>query len=395
MSTGSRRRVAACVALAMLAAGCTGPEEVNREPTPPATEQASAAAPEAGELRVRLEELFGLHAHVVAEASRTSGRAGASAGNTLEHSAEEVVAAVTAAASAEDTAASRLERAWTAYVATVERNEDSAAARRSRSRVARRLARALADVTETLEAQGVRLLLEEPLDTLRRHTAAFEREEYARAYALEREAYADMVTLGGAVAAGIIESDKERYPGPRSAGAMELQSALRQLLGEHALLAATTTRRGITASDDFAAAAAALNGNTADLSGAISSLYDGASSFEASWRDRIRILAEYAAALGDGRRRPAARARRQAERLPERVASVLEQVSAQDVEEGEATRLLRELDLALLAQAEAFSRNRFGAADEAKQEAYGAALALADIIAAAAAEQQPDAFPTQ
>ena len=392
MSTRRRRRLAACVVLGLVLVGCTRPSGVDGD----ARTAEEAHAPEAGELRIKLEELVGLHAHLVAEAGRASGRPKDAAGAALAQSAEDVAAAVTEAAGVDGDDASALERAWGAYVATVvEPGKGAGERRRSQARVARKLATQLAAVTSTLEQQGVRRLLSEPLDKLGRHADAFAKRDHDEAYELEREAYADMVTLGGAVAAGIIEGDRDRYPGPRSTGAIELHSALRQLFGEHALLTATTTRRGVVAARDFPAAAAALNGNTADLSKAVESIYDDASAFTAQWRDRIRLFAEHAAALGDGRKEDANRARGRIVRVSGRLAAMLERVSDGGIAGDDSTRVLRQLDRALLAHTEDFAAKRFDDAERAKQRAYGSAGILAEVIAAAVAQQQPDAYPSR
>jgi hypothetical protein len=53
-----------------------------------------------------------------------------------------------------------------------------------------------------------------------------------------------------------------------------LRSALTQLLGEHVELVVGALRAGVTDADDFTAAAAAVNANTADLAGAIDTLFE-------------------------------------------------------------------------------------------------------------------------
>ncbi|MPZ72225.1 MAG: hypothetical protein GEU74_03195 [Nitriliruptorales bacterium] len=394
MTTGGRPQIAAYVVAALLAAGCTDDASVDGRSTEPAIQHAVTVAPEAGELRIRLEESFGLHAHLVAEADRTSGRAGRAAAAALEQSAEEVVRAVADAADGGDAATARLEQTWATYAAGVE-GSPSRRSDRQRARAARRLAAALSQVTDRLEQQGVERLLRAPLDKLARHARSFAQRDHEQAYALEREAYAEMVTLGGAVAAGVAEDDPRRFPGPRSTGALELRSALRQILGEHALLTATATRRGMTASREFASATAALNGNTADLGNALRSFYRDAPAFEAQWRDRISVLAEYAAAVGDDRNRAARRARRQTRHEHRRIGGILERLSAGEVAEVDGVRAVRQLDTALLHQIDAFGGERFEQAERNKVQAYEAALELADLIAAAAAEQKPEDFPTE
>jgi hypothetical protein len=85
----------------------------------------------------------------------------------------------------------------------------------------------------------------------------------------------------------------------------DLQVALDQLLGEHALLAVSATQKGFDGSPDFANVAAQLDANSVALSKAIAGIY-GAPAGEQflngknMWRDHIKDFVNYTVALKKG-----------------------------------------------------------------------------------------------
>ncbi|MBO2944045.1 copper amine oxidase N-terminal domain-containing protein [Paenibacillus sp. F411] len=83
---------------------------------------------------------------------------------------------------------------------------------------------------------------------------------------------------------------------PTVKGAAEdLRSALGRLLGEHAVLALTAMQKGYDGKADFNAAAEALNGNTEDLTQAISSVYgaEAGVAFKKVWNSHIGYFVDY------------------------------------------------------------------------------------------------------
>ena len=154
------------------------------------------------------------------------------------------------------------------------------------------------------------------------------------------------------------------------------------------------TRHGAKAGPDFDAAAAALNGNTTDLSDALQSVYETpAAAFAAHWRDRIALIAEYAAALGDKRDKDAQGARTAVRRAADSVGATLAQASDDAVGPRKLAAALRKLDGALLAQTEAFVDTAPTQADAAARDAFRRALKLADLLAEGIARQRPEEFP--
>ena len=84
--------------------------------------------------------------------------------------------------------------------------------------------------------------------------------------------------------------------------AAQLRVDLDRLLAEHAFLTIEQMRSGLANSPDFAAAAAAVEGNSADVTAAIASIYGpgAADPFGDIWRSHIGYLVDYSIALRDG-----------------------------------------------------------------------------------------------
>ena len=388
----SRRRSHACAWVCVVVlAGCTGsnpsdgPDRVSETPVP--TEVPSAA----GDLRVELEALFGLHAHLTTEAIRGTKAARGAGVAAAEDAARALAEALTKAVS-DDSSADDLGDAWSEMTGAL---IEAGGGPSSDAAIDEAVTATLDLVGEGPDEEGLEDLLRAPLNALARHAESVQDKQRDKAYELARQAYAEMVTAGGAVAAGITEADPQAYPGRRNSGALELRSALRQLLGEHALLAVTVTRRGAKAAPDFDAAAAALNGNTTDISDALESIYESPGpALEAQWRNRIALLAKHAAALGDQRGKDVPSAREAVEEAADAVGDALAQGTDRAVKPAKVAAALRKLDAALLEQTEAFVAADLTQADAATQDAFARALKLADVLAQGIARQQPDEFPS-
>ncbi len=90
-----------------------------------------------------------------------------------------------------------------------------------------------------------------------------------------------------------------------NAPSADLQVALDQLLGEHALLAISATQKGYDGSPDFANVAAQLDANSVALSKAIASIYGASAGNQFlngknMWRDHIKDFVNYTVALKKG-----------------------------------------------------------------------------------------------
>ncbi len=137
------------------------------------------------------------------------------------------------------------------------------------------------------------------IDHLIGQADAYAAEDWAKADQIYRQGFAHAFELGKGLAATLLPPDAAKVLGTPS---WRLRSALTQLLGEHVELVVGAMRAGVTDADDFDAAAAAVNGNTADLAGAIDTLFGSAAarSFQSLWADHIDLLVSYAAAIAKG-----------------------------------------------------------------------------------------------
>ena len=398
--TGMRapRRLAAALLCALVLAGCTQSPD---EPEPAASEAGAGVdltATEAGDLRLELEGQFGLQAHLLLELQRSRKAARDAAVVALEDSADELVDTVESAYDADT--ARRFRRRWAQYSTEVTQandpKENTSVQQRRRLQAGDGLATLMAEITgDRMEADGTAALLRMATRQFLAHGEALAKADHEAVYASQREAFADMVTIGRAFAAGTSEHQPDRYPGPRSSGPLELRSALRQLVGEHTLLADTVLRRASLGAKDFSAAAAALNGNTEDLIVAFESVYaESTDEFGAAWRDRISGLADYTVAAVESPK-TRKRHRRQVAETNAEIATLLAEASDDNIDADAVAQTLGEHTEALLAALDAYLGKDFETAGEQSLQAYGSGAELADSLAEGIVAHRPDEFPTR
>jgi len=84
--------------------------------------------------------------------------------------------------------------------------------------------------------------------------------------------------------------------------AVELRADLDRMFSEHVYLAMTAMRKGANQDPDFEQAVAALQGNTEDLTAAISSVYgeEAGNQFKELWSNHIGFFVDYVKATGSG-----------------------------------------------------------------------------------------------
>lgn len=186
--------------------------------------------------------------------------------------------------------------------ATGVRDDDDDARQEARRQLATYVgdqAALLADATRgRLPGDLATTTLQQHIDLLLRQIDAYGASNYAQAYALEREAFATMYGFGGTVATAAAGHDPRRYTLPPRE---QIASSLSLLLDEHVALSNAVVRAGASGSSEFGAAAAALDANTADLTGAMNALLgDGqARRFNRRWIAHIDLLMRYAVAVAD------------------------------------------------------------------------------------------------
>jgi len=221
---------------------------------------------------------------------------------------------------------------------------------------------------------------------------AYAAKDWTKADQLYRQGFAHAFQLGRALASTLLPpSAAEVLDTPT----WRLRSALAQLLGEHVELVVGAMRAGVTDAADFAAAAAAMNGNTADLAGAIDTLFGAAAarSFQSLWADHIDLLVGYAAAVakGDDSQRSSIGGKLSA--FEGRLAAFLTTATRDKIASAELAKALQSHDAMLRQQVDAFVTKDYAAAHEVAyatyQEMYGLAGQLADAFGSQVASRLP------
>lgn len=383
--------------------GCTDNRAVDGDSVQPtatavATEAADASTP-AARLRLRLEHQFGAFGSATLEATRVVKGERRAAQAAVRDTIADLTA--TTATVYDDDEADGLEDQLTAWSDAISAYADTAKSRRDSARerldtIAAGVAELMARSTRgAMAADGTAALIRGPLRTSANAIDAYQQRDFDRAYTLMRSAHADMTSVGQAFGAGIGEHMPDRYTGQRSSGPVELQSALQQLLIEHAWLATTVTRRGARAARDFDAAAAALNGNTEDIATALDAYYGSATSpVVAAWRDRISLLADYTVATAEERPRRARETKQQLQRADDRLGRLLDDLSDGNVAAEDGEDSLRALTTQLLKGIDAYVAKDYSAANAVVPQALDAAAGLASVLAEGIVAHRPEDFDT-
>lgn len=389
---GARRLCVTLVACWLLGTACT-PDTAVEGDTPATAEPSEAAG--AADLRLSLEQAFAFHAHVVTEAARGGDEAASTTAQRSARALADIVAEAYDEDAAEDALATLkpVREALATHHAQVKEDGDAQPPAPLRNAPAR-LASFMADVTEQeMEREATEELATPAVDSLIATVEHHAGKDFERAYAAHRDAFAEMLDLGRALAAGISEHQPEQYGGARSTALLELRSALRQFLGEHAGLAVSVTRAGAVGAPDFKAAAAALNGNTDDLVAALQSSYGTAvEPFARAWRHRISSLADYTVATARERSGKRDDARRALKRSDDAVAAALDQLTDGDVGRRPTRGALTRLTAALVRQVDAATEERLDEAEAARAQAFERSLGVADVLAAGIAANRPEEY---
>ena len=374
------RRLLATLVVAFLAVSCTPEPPPDDAPTEQGTPSAAAAA---ADLRLSLESAFGRQAHLIIEAAAPNTQRAAGASTALTRNNQRMASTIAAtydrAAADEFTDIMRAYSTGFAEEAAAEQPTDD-------------LTAFLSDLTDSgLDRNKARQLVGAATTELDNATAAHAERDYEAAYVAQRRAFAHMIEVARAFAAGI--SEHQELGGPRSTPLLELRSALRQFLGEHALLTFSVTRAGAIGARDFRAAAAALNGNTDDLVAALRSSYGTAvEPFAQAWRRRISSLADYTVATArddDAAREDARRALR---RRDGAVAAAIDALTDGAASRRAMREALTPLTTALVRQVDAVTKDRRKRAQAAQAQAFQRSLAVADVLAAGIAANRPEEY---
>jgi hypothetical protein len=230
------------------------------------------------------------------------------------------------------------------------------------------------------------------VDHLLEQADAYAMGDYARSNELYRQGYTHTFGLGHTLATTLLPPDQAAVLAEPQ---WRLRSELGRLLGEHVALAIAALRAGATDSPDFAAAGAALDGNTSDLTGAVSSLFGepAGTDFMTLWADHIDQLVAYTAGVAahDPGRRDAAQAALRG--LEQRAAGFLGAAAASNLGTPELVQALVAHDDMLLRQVDAFVAKDYRQSNDlsyrAYQDMFGVSGQLSDAFGATVAARLP------
>ena len=277
------------------------------------------AAPQlkAEDLRTTLERILGHHATLAVRVMRGQVKGSPDLVQNLQDAlgsnTHELTLAVQSLHGAK--AAHTFERLWTDHVVSLFKYAGvvGAGEQKGKKRFEAQLDRYRADFGSFVEvasdgkltAEVVAGSLKSHIDQLLGQVEAYGAKKYAKAYRLERKAFAHMFPTGKALAGGLAI----HHPGESSVAledpAHSLKSALSLLLGEHVELLVEATRSGASGSREFKYAAAALDGNTEDLTESVGALFGrrNARRFNDIWADHIDVLMDYTVGKAEGNER--------------------------------------------------------------------------------------------
>ena len=278
---------------------------------------AATPAPDALEspgstLRITLGRLLSEHVFLTVEAMRmavSEGPGQAAATDALEENTVALEAQVASIYGAE--AGSSFGRLWRDHIVHL---LDYAAATSSGDEAAKSAAlRGLADhrlaLTSFLTSANPNIAPQALAEALHLHTdqlGALLEEDYATAFATEREAYAHMFDVGDVLAAAFIDQFPERFEDEKLAfsPSATLWLTLGRLLGEHFIFTAEAMRSGVGSDTGSDAARAATDANTADIAAAIEAVYgvDAGMAFQELWDQHIQAYFAYIDAVRSGDR---------------------------------------------------------------------------------------------
>jgi hypothetical protein len=208
---------------------------------------------------------------------------------------------------------------------------------------------------------------------------------YTKSNEIFREAYTHTFTVGKVLAGALL--------GPDQAAALEkptwrLRSELTRLLGEHVVLAVAAARSAVTNAADFSAAGAAVNGNTADLTSAMDTLFGSAAakSFMSLWADHLEQVMAYTAGVvaKDQARRDAALAK--LHNFEAQFAEFLGAATDHRMAAADLAKALAMHDEKLIQQIDAFAAKDYQQAHEIAYATYQHMSELATALAEAFGE---------
>ncbi|HVM00731.1 MAG TPA: hypothetical protein VM324_15690 [Egibacteraceae bacterium] len=420
--------LAALFALAACAPGEEPQTEPTPQPTPDATEtpeETTEAELSAEELRLTLEQQLGAHALLAIDAMR-NGLTGAeefeASAATLDANTQDLTESIGLVYG--DEGASAFQQMWEDHIgffvqytqglaADDQTKQDEALAQLEQYRDD--FSAFLDEASEgNLPAGPVSDSLQMHVDQLVSQIDAYDAQDFATAFDVEREAYGHMFETAQVLAEGISTQFPDRFPSggehvslathtgvavAQTEGepipATDLQSLLGQQLGQHANAAIVAMRRGFNGAPDFEQAAAALDANTQDLTSSIELVYgsEGAQAFQQMWEDHIGFFVQYTQGLAGDDQAMQDEALARLEQYRQDFSAFIDEASEGNIPGDAVAESLQTHVDQLVTQIDAYAEGDFESAFSEGYEAYQHMFETAGAFATGLSEQFPDRFP--
>jgi hypothetical protein len=347
------------------------------------------------DVRLRLEQVLGHHAVLMIRLMRGpvdhEPAFVAAAQGALDRNTDELVDAVSHAYGAD--AGSQFRSVWEEHVRLLRdysqavADQDHAGMDKAMSALdayADRYGQLIAAATHgRLSADAVAAGVAEHIHHMVEATDAYAAGDFARAYQLQREAYAAMFSTAKSLAGAAETRANGELPVAFDSPSEDLRSGLGQLLGEHVELAFDATRATVAGQPAAAAAAQALNANTRDILTAMQgAVGDRASvAFGRVWASHINSLVAFAVAVADDDDTAQAAARARLDHFPGRLSALLAPLSQGSVAAQTVVAALREHDQQLLQQVTAYAAKDYGTSHDLAYAGYDHMFAIAGTLA--------------
>jgi sortase (surface protein transpeptidase) len=375
------------------------------QPPPPSAPAAAPAAPESpSDAALRLEALLGQHSMLAADMMRGRLRNDedfAQQANVAVGQNTDDLAGLVGALLGEEQA-TRFRGLWADHVTALFNYSrglainDTALRDEARAKVVgfeNDLADLFAGASQgRLDREAAHAEVATHVEHLLQQADAYAAKDYQRSDTAYREGYQHTFMLANGLASSLLPPDEAAQLNEPS---WKLRSEMTRLLGEHVGLALGALRAGATNSPDFPASVEALNGNTTDVTAAVSSLFGepAASQFMDLWADHLDLLGTYAADVGAEKENRRAAVQSDLRDWQLRFASFIDTATGSRVAAPDLAAALLGLDDMLLSQVDALAARNYPQARELANQTYpavwGLAKNLADAFGATLAAKMP------
>jgi hypothetical protein len=366
----------------------------------------AATQPDATDLALQLQKLYGQHAVLTAELMRSRVRSDpdlAQAANAAVGKNTQDLAAVIGTIAGPQ-AAKGFSTQWSAHVAALFNyaralaTKDKADQKRIRASLVEMESRVGKDLEAgtggALSAKEMSAALVEHVNDLMDSADAYAAGNYTQAYDMQRHAHHHMFTLGRTVAAGFSKAAKRPTSGLNSPR-WQLESSFAEVLSEHEVLATEAMRARVTDAPDFPAVAAALDANTKDLAGTIGAIFGdrAGAGFQSLWADHLDAFLDYTDAVRSQDEARKARAMKKLDGFQQEFSTFLGDTTKGRLPADKLAAAFAEHDHMLLEQVDAYAAKQYPQAHDLAYDAYQQVFGMSGRFAGAIADVAGSRLP--